>query len=120
MCPSSTLVVKTNVCNTRWYCSYRAVCTGLPADRYTDRMLLGCTVDWGCFHPVTMRNQLVTIDFDRWQSSLGDISRGREKEEEGGEEREDKTWSLESGAGLRPCYPSPAGEELPMRSVACG
>ncbi|RRT60004.1 hypothetical protein B296_00022702 [Ensete ventricosum] len=64
---------------------YWAVHTGLPTDRYADSPLSGGTADWGCFRPVTTRNRLVTIDFDRWRSISGGINRGREKEEEGEE-----------------------------------
>ncbi|RZS21964.1 hypothetical protein BHM03_00054677 [Ensete ventricosum] len=30
--------------------------TDLPIDQYTDRPLLGSTIDYGCFCPVTARN----------------------------------------------------------------
>ncbi|RRT83315.1 hypothetical protein B296_00010932 [Ensete ventricosum] len=47
------------------YHPVRVVRTGPIGDQYTNRPLLGGTADWGCFHPVTMRNRPVTIDFDR-------------------------------------------------------
>ncbi|RRT85657.1 hypothetical protein B296_00007025 [Ensete ventricosum] len=59
--------------------------TSLPTDRHADHPLLGDTIDWGCFRPVTTRNRLVTIDFDPRRPILGGISRGRDKEEEGEE-----------------------------------
>ncbi|RWW34020.1 hypothetical protein GW17_00001235 [Ensete ventricosum] len=86
----------------------RAVHTGSPADHYANRLLSGGTADLGCFIPVTTRNRLVTIDFDRWRPISDGISRGRKKEEEGEEKPGD-------GAALRPCYPSPSS---PARSVA--
>ncbi|RRT63954.1 hypothetical protein B296_00030714 [Ensete ventricosum] len=43
---------------------YRTVHTGPPTNRYTDRSLLGDTIDWACFHPITVRNRSVTVDFD--------------------------------------------------------
>ncbi|RWW19690.1 hypothetical protein GW17_00016236 [Ensete ventricosum] len=62
-----------------WYVSVR------PVDRYANRLLLGGTIDRGCFRPVTTENLPITVDFDhQWPISCG-ISRGREKEEEGEE-----------------------------------
>ncbi|RWW52211.1 hypothetical protein BHE74_00041376, partial [Ensete ventricosum] len=53
---------------------------GPVADRYTDCLLLGGATDWGYFRPVSTRNRLITVDFERYQS--------REKEEEGEEKGE--------------------------------
>ncbi|RWV90468.1 hypothetical protein GW17_00047326 [Ensete ventricosum] len=40
----------------------RKIEVALPWRHYP---LPGDTVDWGCFHPVTTRSRLVTIDFER-------------------------------------------------------
>ncbi|RWW65741.1 hypothetical protein BHE74_00026938 [Ensete ventricosum] len=48
--------------------------TGLPTDQYADRLLPGNTIDWVCFCPVTARNRLVTVDFDRRRLLPGGIS----------------------------------------------
>ncbi|RWW87369.1 hypothetical protein BHE74_00003806 [Ensete ventricosum] len=56
------------------------------------------TVDWGCFRPVTTRNQPVTIDFDHRRLLLGSISQGKKKREK----KSEKKWeNLE----IRRCSP---------------
>ncbi|RRT67649.1 hypothetical protein B296_00034071 [Ensete ventricosum] len=56
--------VPSRVFKTESYCLVWAVHTGLLADRYADCLLLGDIVDLGYFHLVTIRNRLVTVDFD--------------------------------------------------------
>ncbi|RZR94646.1 hypothetical protein BHM03_00023398 [Ensete ventricosum] len=102
-----------NCWNTDGYHPYRAVHTGLPADRNVDRLLLGRTIDWGCFHHVTTRNRPVMVDFDRRWLLSGDNGRfrpsvadfgqyqPREKEEEGEEKGE-------PGVDIALPVPSPA------------
>ncbi|RRT71156.1 hypothetical protein B296_00002835 [Ensete ventricosum] len=50
--------------------------------------------DCGCFHLVTVRNQLVMVNFDRRRPLSGSINRGRRKK------REKKRENLRSGAAL--------------------
>ncbi|RRT47415.1 hypothetical protein B296_00050650 [Ensete ventricosum] len=83
------------------YCSVRVVHTGPPVDRYVNRRLLGFTANWGCFLPVTTRNQLVTVDFDRCRPISGDI-RGRKKKREK-KKRKKKRENLE----IRRCSSDP-------------
>ncbi|RRT35483.1 hypothetical protein B296_00033217 [Ensete ventricosum] len=51
------------------------------------RLLLGGTIDWGCFRSVTIGNRSVMVNFNRRQSILGDINRGPRKKEEEEEEK---------------------------------
>ncbi|RZR89669.1 hypothetical protein BHM03_00017426 [Ensete ventricosum] len=62
---------------------------GPPAYRYVDRPLPGDTLDLasyrmirGCFRPVTARNRLVMVDFNRRRPLSGDISLATAREEE--------------------------------------
>lgn len=75
-------IMVTKVFNFKWYWLYRVVRTGPSADRYVDRPLPGSTIDWGCFHPITTRNQSVTVDFDRRRLLRGDVSQRRRKKRE--------------------------------------
>ncbi|RWW26216.1 hypothetical protein BHE74_00008394 [Ensete ventricosum] len=75
--------------------------TGPPANRYANRPLSGGTADWGCFHPITTRNRLVTVDFDRRQPLSG---------EEGGRKKKRGKKNLEPGTALRLRNPLPAGD----------
>ncbi|RWV98709.1 hypothetical protein GW17_00038424 [Ensete ventricosum] len=80
------------------YHSIRAVHTDPPTDQYADHPLPSGTVDWGCFRPVTTRNQPVTIDFDHRRLLLGSISQGKKKREK----KSEKKWeNLE----IRRCSP---------------
>ncbi|RZS13960.1 hypothetical protein BHM03_00045603, partial [Ensete ventricosum] len=63
--------------DTRLYRSVRAVCTSPLVGRYMDCPPPGCTIDWGCFRLIIVRNRSVTVDFDRCRPLPGGISRGR-------------------------------------------
>ncbi|RRT56961.1 hypothetical protein B296_00047546 [Ensete ventricosum] len=62
--------------------------TDLPIDQYTDRPLLGSTIDYGCFCPVTARNtsirSILTIATHyRGVSTWLQRERRKKKEKEG-------------------------------------
>ncbi|RWW18067.1 hypothetical protein GW17_00017968 [Ensete ventricosum] len=92
-----TMIKVGTECNIDRYCPYRVVRTGPPVDQYADRPLI---VVVSAPLPLKIDCRAVTIDFDRWRSISGSISRGREKEEEG-----------EEKPGVR-CCSSPARSEL--------
>ncbi|RWW54235.1 hypothetical protein BHE74_00039195 [Ensete ventricosum] len=63
------------------YRPVRAVHISPLADQYANGLLPGGTTDWGCFRPVTTRNQPVMVDFDRRRPISRGINRGTKKEE---------------------------------------
>ena len=52
------------------------------ANRPVHGPLLGGTIDWGCFRPITTPNQMVIVDFNRRRLLPGGISLGRRKKRE--------------------------------------